>query len=163
MKELLKMELVDDEQWHGGVAYPGETVENFLREVGEYERFVNYEISIKDLNKMLRSSGIKTIWGEYRVVDIDQIEQDILSMDVIEMEHIDDVTLISKDRCTKTYMDNLHTDTGVHNESLVFEIWLDKKAEVSVMLYSEPGPVAIQWELNEATLEHVRNAAVLVE
>lgn len=58
--DVLDWELEDDDTPHGGVAFMGETVRDFLEEAegcGEEIR------TIKELNEALIECGIRTIWG----------------------------------------------------------------------------------------------------
>jgi hypothetical protein len=56
IEKYLNYELEDDNTKFGGISFVGETLQNFLDECE-----IDYNISFKKLNKILKSNGIKPI------------------------------------------------------------------------------------------------------
>lgn len=55
-KDFLKYELIDDNTNFGGISYIGETLQNFIEEVG-----MNETDNMEDVNKALKECGIQPI------------------------------------------------------------------------------------------------------
>lgn len=62
MEKLLTIELQDNDSELGGVAYCGETLEDFLYEVGcNPSDLINGKLTLEEVNEMLEESGIEPI------------------------------------------------------------------------------------------------------
>ena len=60
LDDVLRWELEDDDTPHGGVAFVGETVGDFVSDARGFGVEIN---TITELNEALIECGIKTLWG----------------------------------------------------------------------------------------------------